>query len=1009
MRPGRDETQRHPLANRTGRPHAAAVGAIVAAVSLVASSATHWGCSGGGSGNAGSGPSPTSGVLDYDIVYVRYPRRGDLEIVQIPDGENPYAIEGGADLVLLRPDGSEEILVDCESDSSVQDPFVSYDGRWVYYAKYVNLDPARHWREQTGDCFLFKLDLSMPVGQRSEVQLTDGSTGLEIVKLAGNAASDESAFRARFGIRDLGPCVLGDGRIVFTSNRETIMPPTQGVAGSVNAVEASTVSQLFTLEDHDGSEPNRNLQLIGHSQIHHAQHPIVLHDGRILFTNWDDAGIRDSYGSATLYICNPDGGHLGQFLEPHNHQKRVDHFATQLGIGDVVVTNYYPFMRLWGFGVLQRYPLLSGAGPHFQVQAQVSEADFRSYSRIGVTNLTPHTSASDAAAPNLSGRYSMPAAAPDGALLVSYSSGPVASNPLSGPGTPVIDAGLYLIPDVDQRITDPSALILLKNDPAYNEFWPRPVVPYSRVHGVTRPDAVPPTSSLQPTERDRGLVSGRPTALLGTSSVMNRESTPIGRDRFNSLHGKGDPSTAFSVQGTDVGVVTDDDVYGIRVVVVTPERYHVPYTPTNLERDAGLLSDSRFSRHVKGFYSHSSESWKILGEFPVRGPDAVRGGGIGLQDPDGSLDTSFLAEVPADTPLFLQGIDRRGLTLFTEHTWRHVRPGETLASCGGCHAHSLEPIPFQGKRADGVNYMPWRIVDETPIVLDSPSGPLTQTVATGVLAFEFRRDVLPALETNCTSCHTSAASAPPPDVNGVPPKLAMFDSALTGLEYQVRAYQSLARDATGAFAHGTTIPAGQSVYHFPQASRYVRAIQARASLLTWKIYGERLDGRTNADLPVPGELAGEDVDYDAGTCPAPTLLSAAEKGVITRWIDMGCPIDLDRPKLRYTQDSLPPLATLRLFNRNGAVEVRLGAVDLESGIDFAQTEVTLRINNGPTLSLTSSDFVFDAGLGVGTSLTSMDASLVTSLQALAVTGTVRDLAGNREIVRQTVTALPPAQ
>lgn len=66
--------------------------------------------------------------LDYDIVYVRQPRFGDTVNTTWPEIFHPARIDAGADLVLLHPDGSEEILVDCD-DCAVTDPFVSFDAK----------------------------------------------------------------------------------------------------------------------------------------------------------------------------------------------------------------------------------------------------------------------------------------------------------------------------------------------------------------------------------------------------------------------------------------------------------------------------------------------------------------------------------------------------------------------------------------------------------------------------------------------------------------------------------------------------------------------------------------------------------------------------------------------------------------------------------------------------------------------------------------------------------------
>ncbi len=71
---------------------------------------------------------------DYDIVYVRAPRKGDRGRTRWTEIAHPALMDPGADLMLLKPDGKQEVLVRGGEDGSVTDPFVSLDGEWVYYA-----------------------------------------------------------------------------------------------------------------------------------------------------------------------------------------------------------------------------------------------------------------------------------------------------------------------------------------------------------------------------------------------------------------------------------------------------------------------------------------------------------------------------------------------------------------------------------------------------------------------------------------------------------------------------------------------------------------------------------------------------------------------------------------------------------------------------------------------------------------------------------------------------------
>ena len=49
-------------------------------------------------------------------------------------------MDPGSDLMLLHPDGTEEVLV-AGGDGSVTDPFISFDGEWVYYSYFPDMRP----------------------------------------------------------------------------------------------------------------------------------------------------------------------------------------------------------------------------------------------------------------------------------------------------------------------------------------------------------------------------------------------------------------------------------------------------------------------------------------------------------------------------------------------------------------------------------------------------------------------------------------------------------------------------------------------------------------------------------------------------------------------------------------------------------------------------------------------------------------------------------------------------
>ncbi|MGH9362604.1 MAG: hypothetical protein ACRD2T_11875, partial [Thermoanaerobaculia bacterium] len=252
------------------------------------------------------------------------------------------------------------------------------------------------------------------------------------------------------------------------------------------------------------------------------------------------------------------------------------------------------------------------------------------------------------------GKFTHPSGAPDNHLLTVWSPGPVNHQYTF---LPQLDGGIYLLKD-GKPIDEPGKLLRIKNDPAYNESWPRALVPYERIYGASEPRRIPP-------HRNDGRLSpllpeGTPFALVGTASLYKRESYPQGRvpegavtasyaggsdpwrglDAFTS-HGNGMPINWHN-QGAEAGLYSNDDIHAVRILVMEP----------TTDRNRGAGSGRRF-------HSHALERLRILGEIPVR----KLKDGAEPTDPDGNPDTSFLARIPADTAFTFQTLDRRGMVL----------------------------------------------------------------------------------------------------------------------------------------------------------------------------------------------------------------------------------------------------------------------------------------------------------------------------------------------------------
>ena len=951
---------------------------------------------------------------DYDIVYVRAPRRGDDDQIAWADVFAPLQAEPGSDLVLLHPDGREEVLVATGAEHAIASPFVSFDGEWVYYSRihFVHGMSSDLLTSHSADIF------RIHVGTKRIEQLTHQ----EFTPNTGVADSNLPSP----GVYNLGPSPLPGGRVIFTSSRNGFASIKDYRAwASLPGYPGSSALQLFVMDD-DG----RNVDQIGHLNVNGALSPIVLQDGRVVFSSFESQGLHDVrvWG---LWTIDPDGtkwAPLASAFAVAGNSAR--HFTTQLSDGRIVFEEYY-FQENMGFGSFFALSPSAPDGQPFFGSASKDDPrnlDVRPFGRVsfspsGLELLTPFSQffngpayradQNDNRSP-YNGKVTHPSASPDNDLLTVWSPGPVYGlngkiHPLT---RPAIDSGIYLIKG-GRRVDTPGQMRLIKNDPKYNEQWPRALVPYRRIHGVNEPADL--RALANDGTQSSALPEGTPFGLFGASSLYKRESYPLGvvpKNSVTAAYGGGDDPfeglaglawfTSFGnwfSQGADAGKYANSDIHAIRILV---------NEPTTDPRHAG--------RTIRRWWNAGNERLRILGEIPVRkfnGRDQP-------VDPDGNADTSFLVKLPANVAWMVQTLDKQGMVLNSAQTWHQLRPGEVRNDCGGCHAHSQPPTPFARTAAAARTYQIFDLTRSTPLLtskandqsgkrwdLRDETGVRFQP---GVKNVEYFRDVRPILQRSCAACHTKTWAKPAAD-------LVLDDDELTEVEDDYvtifaasppakvpGTFMRLAMDQHGN--HGYKSPLGMPLdrsggWAHPQASRYVRYFQARRSLLVWKIFGRRLDGFDNeafayervpgdpssltykgkpysisgpwqrprwsleapfnlaylgSAMPPPEAVAGTYVGPDGRKIKVPPL-SDEDRLTIVRWIDLGCPIDLDFDPAKaaargrgWLEDDNRPTLTLTVPRPGanvGVGRILVGMHDYDSGIDPSSFRVvaTVAIDN----------------------------------------------------------------
>ena len=953
----------------------------------------------------------TADVVAYDIVYVHAPRYGDSTNTSWPDTTRPMQPDPAADLRLLHPDCTEEVLfplpehqgiVDAPIGSgSVSDPNVSFDGRHVVFAYYhdeSSINPQRGHSYAGAD--VYRLDLvTRAVARLTHQEFTPNTgNGSDFANCGG---SPQGANCPRIGIFNVGPAFVarpdpGRPSIVFTSTRNNFLPPKPfGSAGHV--------LQLY-LMDWDG----KNTAQIGYLNVARAIHPFQLADGRLIFTSWENQGLRDDR-QFNLWFIGPDGTQWAS-ASGFGENAIGHHFATQMGNGDIAVVRYYNFNNN-GFGDLARFPL-DPVGPDFR--PITDPGSYMPFQRPGQADLTEWCSnrwdlADDFPAPctpggfmygqsgiicangngNRVGKVTHPAATPGGGIVLVYAKGPANHNGIyvnGGSALPFYDGGIYLMgaAAASTGTTDPAALTRILNDPSVSEQWPRPVAPYGALFPGRAQPAVWP-DGVNAGDPGHGLAPDTPFGLIGSSSLVWRDTAPRpgpyggDPDPFNGSH---EALYAWVHQGPDAGIYADDDIWAVRLLALFP------------------ATDRRYPNDGPRFSSHASERMRILGEIPVRHE--------GVIDGNGDTDTSFLARIPADVPFTFQTLDRNGMVVNMAQTWHQVRPGEARYDCGGCHAHTKAPLAFETTVAGNDGYVATDAGLQTLLLqLTQLSGsPGTVTVAQPSVTVEYFRDVRPILTAKCAGCHADDTSDGKLNLHADASAVSCSGQTWPGTYYRLAVDGNDNPNPGCSFGLGT--PAGTETYFIgPQQTRTIRGFQSRESLLAWKVLGARLDGRAN-------DTRGGDIDFTPDPAHA-DLLTWDEKATLIRWIDLGAPIDTcawpghpcGTPTWGWFEDDLRPTLwaspTVASARAGPVSAVTVAAYDLESGLAAGTLSLTFDVAIGGQPAGTN----FAAGVSPANGATvsvALPASVDLAASGATMTASIADVAGHVTRIVRTFSA-----
>ena len=517
-------------------------------------------------------------------------------------------------------------------------------------------------------------------------------------------ASDIEAARGN----DISPTYLPDGRIVFSSDRQVQSRGVlldEGKSGFSAIVEQNNGAKALVLHvmESDGS----NIHQITFNQSHDLD-PVVMADGRILFSRWEGAGNNDTIN---LFTVNPDGSDL-ELYYGDNAASHVD------ANGDTMHMTQPSVMQDGRVLVLGRPFTNSYAGGDLLIinGASYIEKNQPIFANIGVLSAAGQEKATVTAVNNSeisrAGRYSSAYPLYDGSnrLIVSKGTCQITNDDINNPDItvtvhPCVEPFISRLPVTEMPYSYGLWIYDMNNDSE------RPVIIAEQGYMLT--DVVVAQARVVPAViRDKGF--GDLDASLVTQGV--------GILDIRSVYDMG--SSSFSCR---FGAVTCSfaTLAELSAPAVTADQH-----------------PARFLRLIKPASLPDRNDTELMNPPDLNGAAFGRSRALGMREiigytmiePDGSV----RVKVPANVSFGIEVLDKNGMRLSARHdSWLQVKAGDVLI-CDGCHAVTtgVTPLPHGRQSAQASSINPGAPYDgyvlpntQVPGTMSAYYGDYTQTMA----------------------------------------------------------------------------------------------------------------------------------------------------------------------------------------------------------------------------------------------------------------------------------------
>lgn len=596
-------------------------------------------CSKGDGVQIGTGQDPDPVVIDFPIAYIKSPLPvDDNGAFQQQDLREQISFEFGADLYFRdRASPSAEAINITESVSqglaAIRDVEIDYDGSRLLFSMRVPFDPDVDEEDlPTWNVWQYTFE-------------TD-----ELVRVI------TSNLFAEIG-HDIMPKYLPDGRIIFSSSRQT----------QSQAVLLDEGKGGFPAQDEDDNEPAFNLHIMnddgtGIKQVSfnqsHDLDPSVMADGKIVFSRWDH---NQSNDAVNLYRMNPDGSKLELLYGQQSHDTGTNGDTIQfmqprqLEDGRVMVLAR-PFTDTEGGGELMLIDT-----PQYLENTQPTKDNIGILSGPAQEDATVNEVSTIPGVPSVGGRYFSVYPIQDGTdrLMVSWSQCRLVEI-LADDGDPDTD-DIQIVPCTEERLAN---VIVIDPDnpptPVEGDLFVAPPL-----YGIWIYD--PRDDTQLP------IVAGEEGFMFTeVVSADPRPTPPVVLDGSNDFF----PDVTLAENGEallNIRSVYDFD--GAAIVNI----------PTLADPEQTLAADrlARFLRIEKAVSQPDDDlrdidntAFGVTTQFGMK--EIV---GYAMVEPDGSV----MVKVPANTALMISVLNENGHRITQRHqNWISLAAGQEL-KCNGCH------------------------------------------------------------------------------------------------------------------------------------------------------------------------------------------------------------------------------------------------------------------------------------------------------------------------------------